>query len=130
MIQNESNITQQPADYPLHWLVVALVSILFITFFPYLFGGMTFLPSDLFDTMTAPDKAHYGPSQSQNHYFLDGLAQTYPYKIQTQQALQNGNLAYWNPHILAGYPQYAETMGNNFDVFNILLIWLSAEDVI
>ncbi len=116
--------------YPLRWLIVALIALLCLTFLPYLFAGKTFLPSDLFDTMTAPFNGEYHNPQSQNHYFLDGLAQTYPYKIETQEALKRGKLAYWNPHILAGYPEYAETMANNFDVFNILLFWLNAVDAI
>src|SRR5437870_3260064 len=82
------------------------------------------VPTDLIDTMTAPFDAHYGPPQTQNYYVFDALKQTYPYKAITKQALTHGRLSYWNPHALGGYPQYAETMGNNFDVFNILLLWL------
>src|SRR5204863_6850171 len=101
-----------------------------ITYFPYLFGGKTFLPSDMFDTMMAPFNAQYGPPQAQNHFPFDGLAQTFPYKTQTKEALQNGRLSYWNPHILAGYPEYAESMANNFDVFNVLLLWFDPATVI
>src|ERR1041384_6879541 len=103
----------QPQHYPVRWLIAILSLIIGITFFPYLFGGKTFLPSDLFDTMTAPFNAKYGPSQAQNHYVFDGLAQELPYKIQTKEALERGKFAYWNPYILGGYPQYAECLGNN-----------------
>lgn len=95
-----------------------------IAFFPYIFEGKIFLPTDMFDTMTAPFNAHYGPPQAQNFYPFDGIVQTYPYKVETQEALRRGHLAYWNPHILCGYPQYAETMGSNFDVFNVVGLWL------
>ncbi|MDP4235387.1 MAG: YfhO family protein [Bacteroidota bacterium] len=107
-----------------------LAIVLTLTFSPYIFDGKTFLPSDLFDTMTSPSNAEYKPPQAQNHYIFDGLAQAYPYKILTQQALRDGNLAYWNPHILAGYPQYAESLANNFDIFNLLLLWFNPLDTI
>ena len=119
-----------PRHYHVRWLIASLAIILGIIFFPYLFGGKTFLPSDMIDTMTAPFNAEYGPPQTQNHYIFDALTQTYPYKTQTKEAFESGKLAYWNPHILAGYPQYAETMANNFDVFNVLLLWLNPKDVI
>ena len=112
-----------PGDYSIRRLIVTLAVILCIAFFPYLFQGKTFLPSDLFDTMTSPFNAEYGPPQAQNHYVFDGLAQTYPYKLVTKEALTKGKLAYWNPHILGGYPEYAESLANNFDPFNILLLW-------
>src|SRR6267378_3474242 len=112
----------QPQHYRIHWLVAALVIFLGVTFSPYLFGERTFLPADLFDTMTAPYNAHYMPPQAQNHYVFDALAQELPYKIQTKEAFDRGKLAYWNPYILGGYPQYAECLGNNFDPFNILLL--------
>lgn len=119
-----------PRHYRIHWLVAALALILLVTFFPYIFGGKTFLPADLFDTMVAPYNTQYGLPQAQNHYIFDGLAQTYPYKKLTKEALEKGTLAYWNPHILGGYPQYAESLANNFDVFNILLLWFDPIDVI
>ncbi|MFI5263323.1 MAG: YfhO family protein, partial [Candidatus Kapaibacterium sp.] len=117
-----------PQHYHVRWLIAALALILGITFFPYLFGGRTFLPVDLFDTMMAPWNAEYGLPQAQNHYIFDGLAQTYPYKVQTKEALEKGKFAYWNPHILGGYPQYAETLANNFDIYNMLLVWMSPLD--
>ncbi len=119
-----------PRHYRIHWLIASLALILGITFSPYLFGGKTFLPVDLFDTMVVPYNTQYGPPQAQNHYIFDGLAQTYPYKNLTKHGLQSGTLAYWNPHILGGYPQYAESLANNFDVFNVLLLWFDPIDVI
>lgn len=132
MIQINSNEANpiQPGRYHLGWLALALFAMLSITFFPYLFGGKTFLPADMFDTMMAPFNAEYGPPQAQNHYPFDGIAQTYPYKVQTKEALEKGKLVYWNPHILGGYPEYAESMANNFDIFNVLLLWLGPVDVI
>ena len=120
----------KPRPYSIHWLIAGLAALLILIFFPYLFGGKTFLPSDMFDTMMGPFNAHYGPPQVQNHFPFDGIAQTYPYKFETKQALSRGKLSYWNPHILGGYPEYAETMANNFDVFNILLLWFEPDDVI
>lgn len=84
----------------------------------------------MIDTMTLPYSGHYGTPQAENHYLADGLLQTYPYKIQTQEALQRGRLSYWNPYILGGYPQYAETMANNYDPLNFLLLIFSAADTI
>ncbi|HEX5315054.1 MAG TPA: hypothetical protein VFX22_00265, partial [Candidatus Kapabacteria bacterium] len=118
-------LTFEPAHYSLWWPVAGLLATLVIVFYPYLFEGKIMLPTDMFDTMTAPFNAEYGPPQAQNHYFWDGIVQTYPYKVETQEALRSGHLAYWNPHILSGYPQYAETMGNNFDPFNVLLLWVN-----
>ena len=122
--------TRQPLRYRIIWLAFVLAIILCVTFFPYLFGGKTFLPSDMVDTMTAPFNAQYGPPQAQNHYPFDALAQTLPYKVQTKEALSNGTLAYWNTHILGGYPQYAASLGNNFDIFNIALFFASPSDTI
>jgi|GEM_PF-2206691 len=119
-------LTFEPAHYSLWWPIIGLLTILCVTFYPYLFEGKIMLPTDMFDTMTAPFNAEYGPPQAQNHYFFDAIVQTYPYKIETQRALQNGRLAFWNTHILGGYPQYAETLSNNFDPTNILFLWLPA----
>jgi len=119
-------LTFEPAHYSLWWPVAGLLAVLAIVFYPYLFEGKIMLPTDMFDTMTAPFNAEYGPPQAQNHYFYDGIVQAYPYKIETQEALRKGHLAYWNTHILGGYPQYAETLANNFDPSNILLLWLPA----
>src|ERR1035437_1220515 len=93
----------QPARYPVRWLLATLAAVLCIAFFPYIFEGKIFLPTDMFDTMMAPFNAHYGPPQAQNFYPFDGIVQTYPYKLATQEALRSGHLAYWNPHILCGY---------------------------
>ena len=88
------------------------------------------LPTDMFDTMVAPFNSDFGPPQAQNHYFYDGIVQTYPYKVETENALRHGTLTYWNPHVLGGYPQYAASLGNNFDPLNILLMWLSPIDAL
>lgn len=118
----------RPQRYSVQWLILILFAILVILFFPYLFNGKTFLPSDMLDTMTGPFNTEYGPPQAQNQFPFDGLAQTFPYKLETKEALEKGKLAYWNPHILAGYPEYAETMANNFDPLNILLLWFEPAD--
>ncbi|MDP4200251.1 MAG: YfhO family protein [Bacteroidota bacterium] len=123
-VRSGSSFAVQPARYSIRWLIVSLLAILSIAFFPYLFEGKIFLPADMFDTMTAPLNAQYGPPQAQNFYVLDGIVQTYPWKIAAQDGLRSGHLAYWNPHILGGYPQYAESDG--FDVFNVFGIWLDA----
>jgi hypothetical protein len=120
----EIPIMQSPR-YTVRWLILALMAILCITFFPYLFEGKSFLPSDMFDTMMSPFNATHGPPQAQTVYYYDALLQTYPYKINTQNALRAGRLSYWSSHVLCGYPQYAETMGNNFDVTNIFLLWMT-----
>jgi hypothetical protein len=120
----------QPQEYQVRGLIMILAILLCIVFFPYLFGGNTFLPSDMIDTMTSPFNQEYGPPQAQNHYPFDGLAQTYPYKVMTQDALKKGTFAYWNPHIFGGYPQYAESMGNNYDICNVLLLFFSPLDAI
>jgi hypothetical protein len=120
----------QPGQYQMRWLIATLALLLGIALFPYLFGDKTFLPTDMLDTMDAPFNADYHPPQAQNHFDYDGLAQTYPYKFETKEALLRGKLAYWNPHILAGYPQYAESLANNYDPFNLLLLWFSPLDVI
>jgi hypothetical protein len=114
----------QSVRYPVRWLLLSLAAILCIAFFPYIFEGKIFLPTDTLDTMTSPFNTNYGPPQSQNFYLFDGIVQTYPWKVAAQKALRSGHLAYWNPHILCGYPQYAETVGDNFDVFNLLGLWL------
>jgi hypothetical protein len=129
-MHQKSNNLPEPAHYSVEWLIGILSIVIVITFFPYLFEGRTFLPSDMIDTMTAPYNAEFKPPQAQNHCPFDGLVQTYPYKTATKEAIEKGKLTYWNPYILGGYPQYAETMGNNFDVFNILLLWFDADKVI
>src|SRR5436190_3225213 len=83
----------------------------------------------MYDTMMAPFNGEFRPPQAQNHYPIDGLLQGLPYKVQTKEALQKGKLSYWNPYILGGYPQYAESLGNNFDIFNVMLLWADPVDV-
>jgi len=123
-------LTLEPAQYSLWWPIAGLAAILCITFYPYLFGGKILLPTDMYDTMTAPSNAQYGPPQAQDHYFYDALAQGYPYKIRTEAGLRSGTLAYWDPHVLGGYPAYAETLAGNFDVFNVLGLWLGPLELI
>ncbi|HWF44622.1 MAG TPA: YfhO family protein [Candidatus Kapabacteria bacterium] len=79
------------------------------------------MPTDEFDTMTLPYSAEYGPPQAYNHNLTDALMQSYPWKVYEQQALHRGTLAYWNPLILNGYPQYASSR-QSFDLFNVLLL--------
>jgi hypothetical protein len=92
-----------------------------ILFVPYLFFGKTIVPADMLDTMTLPFSEACSPPQAHNHYVYDAAVQTIPYKTQTAGAIKKGNLHYWNPYILGGYPQYAASLGNNFDITNILL---------
>src|SRR5438105_1864794 len=120
----------QPRTYSLRRILFGLVAVQCIAFFLYLFAGRTLLPSAMFDTMTAPFYAHFHPPQAENTAIFDALTQTYCYKTETQRGLRHGTLAHWNPRIFNGYPQYAETMGNNFDPLNLLLLWMDPSQTI
>ena len=123
-LNTPNDSTSRPHFAP--WLqdavcILLLALPLLAIFWPVLFGGKTLLPTDEFDTMTLPFSADYGPPQAYNHNLTDGMMQSYPWKVYAQQAFRNGEIAYWNPLILGGYPQYA-TSRQTFDVFNVLLI--------
>jgi hypothetical protein len=92
-----------------------------IVFWPVLFQGRLLLPTDQFDTMVLPWSQDYGPPQAYNHTLTDAMMQSYPWKVAAQTALRHGDLYYWNPYILNGYPQYAASR-QFFDIFNLLLI--------
>ena len=98
-----------------------LALLLLIVFWPVLFEHCSPLPTDEFDTMIAPFSSEYAPPQAHNNTLTDAMMQSYPWKVYEQQALRHGSLAYWNPLILTGYPQYA-TSRQTFDVFNLLLL--------
>ena len=112
------------------WPIASLAVILLIVFYPYIFGGKIMLPTDMYDTMTSPSNAQYGPPQAQNHYFYDALVQGYPYKLRTETGIRSGTLAYWDPYILGGYPAYAESLAGNFDVFNVFGLWIEPLNLI
>ncbi len=112
LIPAELNL--QPARYSLLWPIVGLAAILCITFYPYLFGGKIMLPTDMYDTMTSPSNAQYGPPQAQNHYFYDVIVQGYPYKLRTEMGLRNGLVTYWDPHIFGGVSSICGIPGKQF----------------
>ncbi len=90
--------------------VALLVGTLALAFYPILFNGRTLLPSDLIDTMTLPFSQHYGSQHAYNSLITDASQQFYPLKYFAKQAYEHGNFAFWNPHVLNGYPQYLEGM--------------------
>ncbi len=103
--------------------VFCLALALFVLFAPVLTGKKILFPSDLLHTMISP----YAEGRSvhvYNHFLNDIVVQYFPYKKLTQTALLQGRWAYWNPLILGGYPQYALTMAGNFDVTNLLLVFI------
>jgi hypothetical protein len=101
--------------------MLVLAVLLLIVFWPVLFEHRSLLPTDEFDTMVLPWSSDYGPPQAHNNTQTDAMMQSYPWKVYEQQALRSGQLAYWNPLVFSGYPQYA-TSRQTFDVFNLLLI--------
>ncbi|MDP4200971.1 MAG: YfhO family protein [Bacteroidota bacterium] len=113
--------------------LAALLIVLVAAFYPILFEGKSLLPSDLIDTMTLPFSETYQPPHAYNSLVTDGYLQSYPLKHFTAQALANGHLAFWNPYILNGYPEYVEGMWTynpilllpfSFETkFNLLLIF-------
>lgn len=87
-----------------------------------LFFGYVLLPTDHYDSLTLPFSHRFGPQHSSNPFVSDAILQFYPYKSFLREAWLDGRFAFWNPLILCGYPQYAETMATNFDVLNLLLL--------
>lgn len=106
-----------------HFLaIIILPGSLLVLFYPVLFGGKVMLSSDMVDILTLPYSAGYHTFDIHNHYEADALLQYYPYKALTKSAWERGELTYWNPLILCGYPQSSETMATNYDPFNIILL--------
>ncbi|MFA5261769.1 MAG: YfhO family protein [Candidatus Omnitrophota bacterium] len=100
---------------------VCLSLTLGLVFFPVVKGEKILFPGDLLNTMILP-YAQGQPTRVYNHFLNDVVVQYLPYKKLTQNALQAGQGAYWNPLILGGFPQYALTMAGNFDVTNIVYL--------
>ena len=97
--------------------IALLLAVLATVFFPIVFRARTLLPTDLIDTMTLPFSNYFGPRSAYNSLITDGYLQFYPLKYFTKIAYEHGHLAFWNPFILNGYPQYLEGMWT----YNILL---------
>jgi hypothetical protein len=102
--------------------VLLLLAVILLVFYPVLFQGKLLLPTDMIDSMTLPYSVQYAPPHASNPYVADGLLQFYPYKLMLRDAWLHGRFTFWNPYNLCGYPQYAETMGTNFDVLNLILL--------
>jgi hypothetical protein len=106
------------------WITSAILAVpVALVLLPLAFG-YTLLPSDLYDSLTLPFSRRFSPQSASNHFVSDAILQFYPYKMYLRDAWLHGRFAFWNPYILCGYPQYAETMATNFDVLNSLLVVL------
>ena len=99
--------------------VLALLAALAIVFFSVLFQGRTLLPADLIDTMTLPFSHYFAPEHAYNSLIVDGALQFYPLEYFTKLAYEHGHVAFWNPFILNGYPQYLDILGGG--IYNLLL---------
>ena len=102
--------------------VLVPVSLLLVTFHPLVLTGRILLPLDQLNTMFLPYSAHHRSVEVYNHFLYDVVTQFYPYKAITRNALLDRTLPWWNPNILGGYPQYAQTMAAHFDPTNVLLL--------
>ena len=87
-------------------MVVGLLALLVLFFWPVVLGGRTLLPLDnLFSAepwRTFADQ--FGIDVPHNGLLSDLILENYVWKRFIVQALQNGRLPLWNPFILSGQP--------------------------
>ena len=101
---------------------LVIPAVVLVLFFPVVFQGKVALPLDMLNTIYEPFASLYQKPAAENHLVVDAILQYYPYKVFTREALLEGRMASWNPALLGGYPQYAETMASHFDITNLLLL--------
>ena len=70
----------------------------------------------------APQDRHYLPEKSD-------LAEVfYPPRHFFAKSLAEGEFALWNPHIYAGYPQFADPQAATFYPITLLFAWFAGPD--
>jgi hypothetical protein len=109
------------------WL--ALLTAVVVWFFhESLFQGRSLVPTDLVHNLMLPYSARVARVQVQNHYAMDAAVSDYPWGLFWQQSVtRDGELPLWNPFILGGHPNLADTMPAVLSPFKLLYLVLPAE---
>lgn len=110
------------------WLWRALLVAVIAAFFhECLFQGHSLVPTDLLHNLMLPYAASVKQVHVQNHYAMDPLTTDYPLGLFWQQSVRRGELPLWNPYILGGHPNLADSMQAVLGPFKLLYLALPAE---
>ena len=109
------------------WLGL-LAAVLAGFFHESLFRGHSLVPTDLLHNLMLPFGADVARVRVQNHYAMDALTTDYPLgKLWRQSVLRDGELPLWNPYILGGHPNLADSMPAVLSPFKALYLCLTPE---
>jgi hypothetical protein len=108
-----------------------LLALLAIFFGEALFTGRKLLPADIaYLDPVFRSQAPPGFTQPHNVLLYDQAYQSYPWRVQTAQALSQGSLPFWNPYIYCGSPLLAEDQPAVFYPLNLLSYALPPQDAV
>ncbi len=108
-----------------------LLALLAIFFGEAVFTGRKLLPADIayldpvFRSQAPPDF-----TEPHNVLLYDQAYQSYPWRVQIAEALSQGSLPFWNPHIYCGAPLLAEDQPAVFYPLNILSYAFPPQDAV
>src|SRR2546426_7588300 len=108
------------------WLML-LVAVIGWFFHECLFQGYSLVPTDLLYNLILPYSAAVKHVEVKNHYALDALMADFPNGLLWQQSVRAGQLPMWNPYILGGHPNLADSWPAVFSPFKLLYLFASAE---
>jgi hypothetical protein len=107
---------------------VLLIAVIAAFFNESLFRDHTLVPTDLLHNLMLPYADPRRPVEVQNHYAMDALTTDYPLgKFWQESMKRDSELPLWNPYILGGTPNLADSMPAVLSPFKVLYFALSPE---
>ncbi len=102
------------------YLVIAIVLIAFLIIFfnQQIFNNKTLVPLDILQEFDLALKEE--GSLSSNYLIGDLVDQFYPNYYFLQQNITNGEIPFWNPHVLTGIPFFADSQVGIFEFTHLL----------
>jgi hypothetical protein len=112
-------------------VLLLLLALLAVFFGKAIFTGRKLLPADIaYLDPVFRSQAPPGFTEPHNVLLYDQAYQSYPWRVQIAEALSQGSLPFWNPHIYCGSPLLAEDQPAVFYPLNILSYALPPQDAV
>lgn len=110
------------------WNACAWVTCVVVLWFsPWIFGGRVLAPLDILTEMFLPWRDVNASPDVRNHFVSDAVTQYIPYRLFAEASFEQDGYLGWNPLILGGVAQHANTMGTYFDwtvqLHRVLAFW-------
>jgi len=108
------------------WLLL-LLAVVCAVFYETIFLGFSLVTTDLLHNLLLPYTTTVSHVSVKNHYLVDAVSVGYPWSVFWQETVRLGQLPLWNPYILGGLPQLAESGAGILNPLRLLLLILPAE---